>query len=468
MTGTTRALLWVVGIGAFTAGAVIGFPLLARDAFADYRPGSGPFNDPSVGVRLNDVKMSVYDGDKLVTEADIDTVNINKDRQYFGMVGITGRAGEVEKVDFAADRGDYESTASQLRFLAGIRLKNKDFDLFAPKLTVDDRFDNIQIPGPMKGTLAGGKFMASNVKYKMASEEMVTGPIRWQGTLPKVAQEGTPGTTQKSVWDIQSVSGKKVKNVMRYTDAKATDGEQMVRAKNVEFDTKTDILVATGPAYYYSDDVNLVADKITIYRKERRVHLEGNVRMLVKPKDQPDIAGEIPPMRPDVPDSIAQNQPDPPTSEEASQQKDLDEALRSSKTIRDYPALVKATTVTYWYKKGERRADIQGSPECLQDFPGNRWRRVVAGKAFYDGEKELLKLETTSKTLARLKTSIGDDLTATWFEVSTKEGEDDVQNWDAENPKGKIVVDDEEIPAKNNSGSTGGGATKTGGGTTGD
>jgi len=467
MNGTTRALLWVVGIGAFTAGAVFGFPLLAKDAFADHRPGSGPWEDQTIGMQLNGVKMSVFDGDKLMTEADIGTVNIGKDRQTFGFLDITGRAGDTDKIDFTADKGDYNSIAAQLRFQTGIRLQNKDFDLFAPKLTVDDRFDNIQIPGPLKGTLAGGKFVASNVKYKLGEKEMITGPVRWQGTLPKSAQQGTPITNQRIPWDIQGNDGIAKNGIMKYTDARATDGEQLIRAKNVDFNSKTDVLIATGPAYYYGDDINLVADKITVYRKERRLLLEGNVRMLVKPKDQPDIGGEIPPMRPDVPTNIAQGRPDPPTPEEASQQKDLDEALRSSKTIRDYPALIKAATITYWYRQGERRADIQGSPECLQDFPGNRWRRVVAGKAFYDGEKETLKLETIpGQTLARLKTSIGDDLTADWFEVSTKEGEEDVQDWTAKNPKGKVMVDDDEVPTKGGTGSTTGGAGTggTGGG----
>lgn len=471
MRGTSRLFLWVTAIGAFSAGAYFGPGLLLADAFADFKPDSGPLGK-EIGIQLNDVDMTVYDGDKIVTEASIDSVNVHKDRQLFDFLGVAGRSGSGEdKIDFSSDRGSYDSRAAKLRFEAGIRLQNKDFDLFAPRLTVDEHFDNIQAPGPITGKLSGGKLVAANFKYKMGSGEAFTGPFKWQGKLPGTVQEGAPVAPQKLPWDIEGSSGRRKGTISYYEDAKATDGEQMIRAKHVEYDSKTDVLVASGPAYYYSDDVNLVADKITVYRKERKVLLVDNVRMLVKPKDQPDIAGEIPPFRPDVPDNIAQNRPDPPSTEELSQQKDLDEALRSSKTIRDYPALVKAAAITYWYRKGERRADITGNPECLQDFPGGRWRRVSAGKAFYDGEKETLKLDSIEgKTLARLKTSIGDNLTATWFEISTMEGDDDVQDWNAKNPKGIVMVDDEEVPKKETTtgtGTTGSQGTTSGGGTTG-
>ena len=46
--------------------------------------------------------------------------------------------------------------------------------------------------------------------------------------------------------------------------------------------------------------------------------------------------------------------------------------------------------------------------------------------ARYDAENEILRLNgTKGKGDARLKNSIGDDLTANWFELSTAEGEDE-------------------------------------------
>lgn len=452
MYRSTKFLLYVVGIGAFGAGAIWGFPLLAKDAFADFKEGSGPLGG-STGVQVKDAEMSIYEGDQLVTSAKIDTINIRKDRQFFDFLGVSGTSGDLKNpVDFSGKSAEYDSITETMKFRTGVRLKSKTYDLFTEKLTVDDKFKNLQIPGATNGTVEGGKFAASQAKFKFKEGSFTTGPIAWQGSLPKVVQDGTPiQSGPKTPWDLQGVSSKgSKKGILTFTEARASDGDQLIRAKHVEYDQKQDILVATGPAYYYSADVNLVADKITVYRKEKRVLLSGDVRMLVKPKAQADLNEDaIPPFRPDVPDEISSGRPTPPTSEEASQQKDLDDALRSGKTIRDYPALVKATQIVYFYTNGDKHADISGSPECLQDFPGGRWRRIVAHTAKYDGEKELLRLNSAEgKSEVRLKTSIGDDLKADWFEVSTKESEEDLSDWEGANVRGKFMVDDSEVPKK--------------------
>ncbi len=453
MYRSTKFLLYTVGIGAFAAGAIWGFPLLAKDAFAEFKEGSGPLGG-STGVQVTDAEMTIYEGDKLVTSAKVDTINIRKDRQLFDFLGVVGTSGDgKDRVDFSGKTAEYDSMSETMKFQSGVRLKGSNYDLFADKLTVDDKFKNLQIPGQAKGTVEGGKFSAKETKLKFKEGTFTTGKVNWKGTLPKVYQDGSPiQSVPKTPWDIEGVSSKgSKKGVLVFTQARASDGDQLIRARNVEYDQKQDIMVATGPAYYYSADVNLVADKITIYRKDKRVVLTGDVRMLVKPKAQADLNEDvIPPFRPDVPDEVSAGRPTPPTSEEVSQQKDLDDALRSGKTIRDYPALVKATQVVYFYAKGDKHADISGSPECLQDFPGGRWRRIVSHTAKYDGEKELLKLMSAEgKSDVRLKTSIGDDLKADWFEVSTNESEDDSQDWEGANVRGKFMVDDAEVPKRN-------------------
>ncbi len=465
MKGPTRLLLWIVGLGAFAAGAIFGFPLLTKDAFGTLRQ-KGPLGD-KMGIKLEDVEMKVYDKDKLTAQSNIGTVSIGRDRNLFDFDVISGSSGSgKDKIDFKSKQAQYDTLAATLKFGNGIQLKSENFDLSAPKMTIDDRFKNMQAPGPMKGTLYGGAFLASSIKYTFDNKRLKTGSLEWQGKLPGVIKDNAPTPQGKTMWNIQSKESESENNISKYVDARATDGDQLIRAKNVEFDNKKDILIATGPAYYYGEDVNLVADKITVFRKEKRVLLVGNVRMLVKPENQADIAGEIPPMRPDVPDKILQNRPAAPSSEEASQQKDLDSALTSSKTIRDYPALVQAATITYWYKKGERRADISGKPECLQDLPSGRWRRVFADTAHYNGEAETFRVNSApGKRDARLKTSLGHDLTATWFEISTKESDKELGRWKGADVAGDVPTDDDDdIPTKTGGGGgggTGGGATGT-------
>lgn len=69
----------------------------------------------------------------------------------------------------------------------------------------------------------------------------------------------------------------------------------------------------------------------------------------------------------------------------------------------------------------------------------------------------------------RVKTSLGDDLRATWFLVSTKEGDD---SWEAADLEGTVATDDDDLrnnrgnstPPPTGSGGTGGLRGRIGGG----
>jgi len=163
MKGPTRLLLWIVGLGAFAAGAIFGFPLLTKDAFGALRQ-KGPLGD-KMGIKLEDVEMKVYDKDKLTAQSNIGTVNIGRDRNLFDFDVISGSSGTgKDKIDFKSKEAQYDTLAATLKFGNGIQLKSENFDLSAPKMTIDDRFKNMQAPGPMKGTLYGGTFLASSIK----------------------------------------------------------------------------------------------------------------------------------------------------------------------------------------------------------------------------------------------------------------------------------------------------------------
>jgi hypothetical protein len=285
---------------------------------------------------------------------------------------------------------------------------------------------------------------AMNLKYRLDNKEFTAGPIRWQGVPPKEVQD-VPGTQERKPWHIEG-NVKTNQNTLIWTNGRATDGEIIVKSPRIEQDRKTDVLTCAGPVYYFSKKVNLVADKAVIYRKDKRAVLTGNVRMLVKPKSAVDLTEqEIPPFRPDVPTEIAQGRPAAPQSAEAQQQKDLDDALRSSKSVRDYPSMVKAAEVDYIYAEGRRRGIITGAPEAYQEFAdGKRWRRVSSFWGIYDGEAETMRLESApDKKEVKMKNSIGDDLIGQWFLVSTKE---DDEEWEGEGVTGDVFADDDDIP----------------------
>jgi hypothetical protein len=168
--------------------------------------------------------------------------------------------------------------------------------------------------------------------------------------------------------------------------------------------------------------------------------------MLVKPKAEEQNykprEEEIPNFKPMAADekaatAAATNGPSP-------QEKELDKKLRSGNTFREYPMTVTSTNVVYWYARGNRRAKITGNPQARQEFPGSRWRHIWTHEALYDGEQETLLLESSKGAFdTRYRNSIGEDLVATNFLISTKEDDD---SYEGKNIKGNIYADDEDVP----------------------
>src|SRR5437868_1023452 len=83
---TARNAALILGAGAL---AYFGWGyvkwLIHTDAFASYRP-NGERTD--IGMRLDNVEVRHYHGNKLVTKADVNRVDIRKDRQAFQLFDI--------------------------------------------------------------------------------------------------------------------------------------------------------------------------------------------------------------------------------------------------------------------------------------------------------------------------------------------------------------------------------------------
>lgn len=438
------AILAVAGVSVYR--------ILQGDAFGAYRHPTGGF-DESVGVQMKGVQMNVYDKDKLVTQAKVAEIDVRRDRQLFDFKNVKGTVISTDnKVDFASQTASYDAISRALHFDQSVNVQNKDFNLVAPQLDIYEKTGLVTTKQTIKGLAYGGAMTAANLKYELKTGDFSTGKVKWKGTLPKVLQDGPITDAQKKTpWDFEAEEQSGKAGITHFKTLRATDGEILIRAEQGDWDRKKDILTCTGKVYYFSEKVNVVAEKVVIYRKERRAVLTGatDLRLLIKPKDQPNLTEEIPPFRPDVPDSIAGDRPTPPSTAEQGQTKDLDEAVRSPDNVRDYPAVVKCTEIEYWYGKGNRKAIIKGNPECLQDFPGGRWRRVSCKLAKYDGEAETLRLESEGGNRdVHMKTSIGDDFHALWMVVSVRDGQDDVQEWESRGAKGKFMANDEEVPVK--------------------
>ncbi|MER3466044.1 MAG: hypothetical protein C4340_02365, partial [Armatimonadota bacterium] len=76
--------------------------------------------------------------------------------------------------------------------------------------------------------------------------------------------------------------------------------------------------------------------------------------------------GGLPPAQPVLPPGVQQ----PPASQEQGQE----ERVRRSDNLRDYPILVTAERIEYWYTEGSRRAQVSGSLKARQELAGGGWR----------------------------------------------------------------------------------------------
>lgn len=443
-------LVLVFACLAAIAGLAARLPrFLARDVFAGFRKAD--LGD--IGIQLKDVQLSHYDKGKLVGTAHANTVNVRQDRQFFDFLNVSrGKVGTSKgPMAFSANSATFDSLTHELNVAQGAKVANKNLNLTAPAFTYNQAVSTLTMPGRLEGTFFGGRLSATHLTYNSSNDSYKVFNVKWQGTLPKEAVVSLPqaGST-RTRWMVEGdeMSQAPHSSIQVFTNARASDGEILVKAPHVELDRHTDVLTATGQVFYFSAKANLVCDKAVVYRREKRAVLTGNVHMLVKPKDEESIdMQEVPPWQPPVPTAIAKSRPAAPETAESQQQKDLEDDLRSDKTVRKYPAHIHAEQVEYWYAKGSRHAVITGSPEAYQEFPQGEWRRITTYKALYDGEKDELTVESRpNKDDTRMVNSLGDDLIADLFRVSTSE-DSDVSDYYGKHVRGAVMTNDEQVPS---------------------
>lgn len=432
-----RLLQALVGAAAIAGITSYANWLVSIDPFSRYRPAAKKDPGSEVGLELTEVSFAIYDGKSKVGTCMADKIEVSRDRQTIQFHTI--RKGTVNvkegELTFQAPNASYSQRGQVLSVLKGAKIQGKDMAIQVDGFSFYRRMNRLNTVGKITGKLMGGAVEASNLAYYTEDNSMTLGPVKWVGNPKGIAGE-LPGLQTTTPWTIKAAKMKMVGNKAVYTDGFATDGEVIVRAKTIDHDRKTDVVVAKGDVKYFSAKANLVCEVATIYRKEKRAVLTGNVTMLVKPTDQEKLEeAEIPPFRPIVPESIAQGRPSAPPPAESN--------VRRNNTARKYPTQVWAERIEYFYQKGSRKANISGSPQARQDLPGGEWRHVWTNTAFYDGEAEKLRLiSSNGKKDTRVKNSKGDDLIATWFLVNTKENQED--EWEAEGVEGTIVSDDDE------------------------
>jgi LptA/(LptD N-terminal domain) LPS transport protein/Lipopolysaccharide-assembly, LptC-related len=422
--------------------------ILKQDPLERFKKAQPDELPDSIAIRSTDTKFNHFDAGKPKTSCDVKTIEVAQNRQMYTFKGISN--GKIEwkgaTYNFQAERGAWNGFNKKMTLNGALKIKGKKFNLTSTEFNYDETRRLFIVPKDVKGTAFGGQLQAASFTYNLDSEAFKAGKGRWVGVPPQDLTAESPVQVKKTIWDIKYEDIDHPKgDITYYTDARATDGEIIITAPKIEVNEKTDVMTATGRVRYFGTKANLIADKIVVFRKEKRAVLTGNVTMLVKPKDkqeEPAKETELTPLPPAVPDSISSTRPPAPDDETTKKKED---EIRSMKNLRQYPLIVLAPKIEYWYKKGERRAVITGSPQARQDIADNGWRYVWSDHANYDGEKESLSLfSAPGKQDVILKNSIGDELYGESGVLSTKEDDD---SYKFKKGRAKMPTREDDLPA---------------------
>lgn len=436
MSPVLRKAIQNVALALVVGGAGTGVALAWR-RYGGVDPYGGikkPPVDNGAAFTASGVKVRQYKDGKLVATANAASMSMPADRNSLNLQKITKGSMQTTKgkVGFEAGTGVMRPNLKMVDVSNGVSIRGTGFDFKTSQASIDGKQGQITMPKPLGGHIGDGQFTAASLVYAPNSDYASLNKVVWRGHPPKGMD--VPGATPQSrTWNMVAENVTSKNGTRTGLDARAEDGEMIVMAPKVVQDVKTDVLTATGRATYRSAKADIVADKVVVYRREKRAVFTGNVVMLLRPKkdwDKPLPKNDEPakkddgakPLSPKLPPELAAKG-GPSEDPISPQEKQRDEALRSGKTLHDYPTNLKAEEVTYWYGEGNRHAIAKGGdPTALQTFDDGRWREMKAPEAHYDGEKELLDLLSEGpKIQVKYKNSIGDWGTANWMQMSTKE-----------------------------------------------
>ncbi len=430
--------------------------IVKSDPFADFRTSANQQNIDQPVVTLRDTKLRGYQDDKLILTADADSIAISRDRNVYVARQLTkGEFKENEKTTWAfqADRGVWQDQVKSLALEGNIQAKTEDFDLKLQKLEYSNLTQDLVVPVPIKGKFFKGDVEAKNLKINLKTKKWEMNSILWTGALSAQIQDVPLPKRERWVLTGKSGFGEKDRSTWLVATARSTDVE--IRADKIEqftdANTKKEVIIASGNVRYFSPEANLLCDRVTAFREERRAILEGRVTMLIKPESDAVLKPEpLQPMRPVLPEEIGTR---PGASGAPS---GTDSALRQSDNLRRYPVRVLAERIEYWYRPGERKALITGRPQARQELPDGEWRMVWAPRAEWNGETDRLNMiGTEKKQEVRMRASNGDAYRCDTFTMSTLK---DVTSWSMSNGTGEMEIEEDELPTPG-SGSSGGGVS---------
>ena len=188
-----NALLIVGGAGVFAMAWLSLAQILRADAFAKFHRTSMPVG-AEAGVTLTGFHMDSYEKGRLTATADVDKVEVRRDRSQFAMTGVhNGRLSPADgdPVGFEMQSATYYYFLGRLTAENGAHVAGKDMDLLSEKFMYEEESKSLLVRGAVRGKLYDGLVTAGDVLLHSDTKALSASDVIWQGEIEALAQEAS-------------------------------------------------------------------------------------------------------------------------------------------------------------------------------------------------------------------------------------------------------------------------------------
>ncbi|MER3473924.1 MAG: hypothetical protein C4335_07795 [Armatimonadota bacterium] len=385
------------------------------DPFARFNPFYVEAGMGNVLVRFTETEVRARQLDRPLWRMSVRRADLSRDRQRWLLDGVRSAVLYDDGQPLwrlKAERALYEG-ASRLLQVQGVYLKGKPVQVYCSQATWRDQTRELECLGTIRGALRDGEFTAAAVRYLGKEKRLVAEQVN---LTVRTAQSPIaflqPESAKPQANDKQTKTRRVEVTFRRLEEQQGKtrigeglvirDGDTLMTADRAEQDIEAQVIHATGNLQVSDPRVEISADKLTIQLKEKRAVLEGNVKILVKPKQ-------------------SEGQNAQPVSEET----------RSLKTEMREPVQITCDRAENLYQK--KIITLTGNLKMVQLLKeGGKMRTLTAQKAVYNSRTEQVQLTGEVRGVDEK----GQELIAPEVLVSVKEGEE----WLKITQPGKLVI----------------------------
>lgn len=388
------------------------------DPFARFNPLYAQAGMGDVFVRFTETDVLARQLNRPLWRMKVQRADLSRDRQRWLLDGVR----EAVLYDdgqplwrLKAEQAQYEG-ASRFLQVRDAYLRGKPVQLYCSQLTWRDQTRELQCVGIIRGALRDGEFIATALRYLGREQRLIAEGVN---LTVRTAQNPVAFLQKEPQSSEKLAKTRRVEVTFRRLEEQQgktrigeglviRDGDTLMTADRAEQDIEAQVIYATGNLRVTDPRVEISADKLTIELKTKRALLEGNVQILVKPKQ-----------------SEAQNAQ--PVSEET----------RSLKTEMREPVQITCDRAENLYQ--EKVVTLTGNLKMVQVLKeSGKTRTLTAQKAVYNSRTEQVQLVGEVHGVDEK----GQELFAPEILVSVKEGEEWLKI--AQPGRMVIIVEEEE------------------------